>query len=790
MPPSVVKLDILATDMARKGAKAAYYDVVAAMLNLDPVDLFDKGEAEERRRRRMRQVGVGVLSTGILAGTFFAWDYYVPKHRYYASYEERNNIPVGIHEYSRKDLQTLGGYYHFKKVRGKVYEVEYCDHRGRMADVPPFPWNKDKTSGASYYYDDKGIPVKCVHVDKFGVEKFVRSFTNDRTIEYKGVRLSASAVLGGMVSEPTTEHSLMLEEQGLSRVEFQNNFEVCEVSRLDGYVSSEQFRSRDGVPCQDKFGVWGHCYERDSRGRILKILFTDPWGRPMKGKNLVWGVELDYGADPLPQRLRYLGPHEKHIAQNGVYEVRYRWQYGNLVELSFQNEEGKLVENSRVGFAFARNKLLPNGALVESWYFDVSGETVDANSGCAGSRYEYDAFGNLSRIINLDSSEQPVSGKEGWCSMTIEYDALGREARFAMFDAQGRPCLSGGGYSSTVKIYDVDGNICRQEFYGEDGGLCCNRFGYAILETSYAKEVLEKHHTIEYLEMNCLGADEQPIVNKFGFSRIYIGTTFCNCSCRGKICGAVYKRQEYDERGNETREIHLGVDGKPVRICQGYTGIRRKYDDQNNKTLEMYLDEDDKPVVPKTEDYAGYRREYDERGRETQNVYLGVDGKPVMRKEGYAGYRCEYNDQGKKTLEMYLGVDGKPVVSDMENCAGYRWEYDERGINTMYLGVDGNPVLSRGDYAGIRREYDERGINTVYLGIDGEPVLTSRGYAGIRYEYNECANKTLEMYLGVDGKPMALDDGTFRKAYRYDERGENRIRTEYYDREGKLLRAE
>lgn len=51
-------------------------------------------------------------------------------------------------------------------------------------------------------------------------------------------------------------------------------------------------------------------------------------------------------------------------------------------------------------------------------------------------------------------------------------------------------------------------------------------------------------------------------------------------------------------------------------------------------------------------------------------------------------------------------------------------------------------------------------------------------------------NDALLTYRNAAGESVSLSDGTFRKVYVYDKDGKKRRHTEFYDKEGKLLRRE
>ena len=66
----------------------------------------------------------------------------------------------------------------------------------------------------------------------------------------------------------------------------------------------------------------------------------------------------------------------------------------------------------------------------------------------------------------------------------------------------------------------------------------------------------------------------------------------------------------------------------------------------------------------------------------------------------------------------------------------------------------------------------------------------AEGYAFQDIRLNEQGEPLEETVRNAAGVRVACKDGTFRKVYIYDESGTRRLCTEYYDRDGKLLRSE
>lgn len=834
MPPSVVALDILATDMARKGELGAYFDVVAALLNLDPVDLRNRAEEEEARRLRNKRIAQGAAAVVLAGASFFAWDYYVPKHRYYAHYEECNNAPVGIGRYSERETKSLGEYYFFEECQYKVRRVEYRNHAGSTAVPLPYAWKGEKTAVALYEYDEQGEATRCTHLDAHGNLVVIRLFTHENTVEYKRELLKRGGVTNARSSLIGQLHTFTLEQTVMGDTGHKNDVAAHYVTRKDGFITQELYRNADGDARPNEDGVWGCRYERDTLGRILRMQFTDAEGQPMEGRKGLGGYVFEYGAGPLPERVRYIDARGKAVAMDGVAEARYVWQNGNMVEESFYDVEGQPAMEAMAGYARMKRILLPSGAVQMDMSYGVDGKPCISSTGSSCTKYAYDERGNICSLMHLDAEGKPVLDAGGVAEMRMQYDGQNRVISYEHLDTQGKLCVSEQGFASTRLEYDASGNVSRQDFFGADGSPCLSDLGHA--------SILVRHNDAGLAEeMKSLGVDGSLIVNKLGFamSRIeyeptgeacgefYYGADETPCLnvhgmasvriSRGKFGketwaewryygkekeqvlakdGTAGMRVRYNELGYLYRREFLGLKGEKIAPPNREAAVHYEYDALGNCTqenledasgtvfLKNYLRPDGtawKQECPASEQKPGCVIEFDTQGRVLKLRFLDKNGMPCAGPDGFAE-SVSIHDSGDNVVQTsYYDAEGnlKSRISQKKDGSEECCIYGDNGKLTNVSKVDRETgcqtsiIYTPDSAAGSLKETDEQGRILRYMRVDeaGKPVPGENGVSGFIREYDNQGNVALQLFCGADGRPVLTRRGYAGVRKEYDQSG-------------------
>jgi hypothetical protein len=308
------------------------------------------------------------------------------------------------------------------------------------------------------------------------------------------------------------------------------------------------------------------------------------------------------------------------------------------------------------------------------------------------------------------------NGNHGW---DAEYDEHGNQTVITYLGLDGKPIALADGYATLKWSYDVHGKMIRMRLYGVNG-----------------ERVLSKkdgHH----------GWDA-----------------------------------DYDEHGNQTVETHLGLDGKPIALADGYATMKSTFDARGKITRRTFHGVNGEPVLSEQYGSYGWDAEYDEQGNQTVETYLGLDEKPMALADGFATVKATYDARGKMTRMRFYGVTGEPVLSKKDGNHGWEADYDKQGNRTVitYIG----PTSLADGYATVKSTYDAHGkeIRRTFHGVNGEPVLSKEyGNHGWEADYDEQGNRTVVTNIGLDGKPTTIADGYVTMRSTYDADGKEVRRT-------------
>ncbi len=208
--------------------------------------------------------------------------------------------------------------------------------------------------------------------------------------------------------------------------------------------------------------------------------------------------------------------------------------------------------------------------------------------------------------------------------------------------------------------------------------------------------------------------------------------------------------KQYDNSGNNTRTIYLGVDGKPVVTSQNYAIEDKTFTDEGKTKAVRYLDTKGKPICSM---YYGYEKinEFDPFGNIVRTTYKDMYGVPMLAGIGYASvlrtfYPEDDPNKGRSKDEFYFDSNGNPIQQSLGNYGVHRG-YDETGNNTVltYLDAEGNPFITNKGYTTVLRGYFADCTTEMYYDINGSPYCLPEGYYGIKRQDGRT------IYLNADG---------------------------------------
>ena len=653
---------LLGASLEELAPEEALVKIVAAILGIKFDQLWNRHKRRERKRRLIQAAVAMVCLAAMALSGWLAWDYYVPKHAYYADYVERELIPEGLFPLSREQLARRNAHYHFVRQYRRLQRVIHENSAGtpvRHRDSERL----DRPMIQRFNYDDGGALIGRDYLDlndrvlvRQKIERPMTRKPGEEAYCYLDFR---DEQCGSVVLESATT-SMRFGAFGLNDAGSRTGGTKSSIGRHrlvfaeTGFVKEARYMGVGSLtPVPDGDGLFGLRYTRDELGRIVQTVYLDPEGKPTATKT-------------------------------GLAGVRYRYDgAGNLSRCEWLSLQGTPWPNEQ-GVAVSEMDFDSVGNTNREKYLDADGAPCLSEDGYAGWADEYDARGNVTREAYFGVDGAPCLSKDGYAEARLEYDGRGNRTRVAYFGVDGEPCLSKDGYAEWTAEYDERGNRTRVAYFGVDSEPCLHRDGNAGWTTEYDERG-------NLIRQAYFGMDGEPCLHRDGNA----GWT-----------------TEYDARGNVTREAYFGVDGEPCLSKDGYAEWTTEYDARGNVVRAAYFGANGEPCLDR-DGVAGWTAEYDARGNRTREAYFGVDGEPCLSRDGYAEARFEHDARGNQTRQAYFGVDGEPCL-DRDGIAGWTYEYDARGnpIRRTYCGVDGEPCLNRHGYARVTYAYDTTGTRT------------------------------------------------------------------------------
>ena len=272
--------------------------------------------------------------------------------------------------------------------------------------------------------------------------------------------------------------------------------------------------------------------------------------------------------------------------------------------------------------------------------FLLVSSTGEQNQGIRMSRLRISTqtTGNEVRTEFVDESGAVTYAADaGYAIKTVTDTGTGISERF--YDENGNPIRRWHlAYSEIIHEYDEQGRLIRNSLLGEDGELFIDTDGYAVEERSY-------NGNSQLWKVRYLDAEGNPVCTPaFGYGREY----------------------EYDENGNESRIVHVDLNGNPMMTSRGYALMVRTYyspegPEGRRAVKEFYFDEQGKPVSLASGEYGVYK-EFDSNGQNSVLTYLNADGNPTASVMGYATVMYTYYANNSVATERYFDAEGKPFA--------------------------------------------------------------------------------------------------------------------------------
>lgn len=778
IPKSLVALDILATDMAKKEPKACYYDVVASLLNLDPVDLRNRAEEVERKQRFRKKLLTWSFSLMGLFGGLFAWDFCVPKVSYYRDYVERYNLPVGIEPLTEEEVKKKDFVYKFTEQWYRLRQVECCDSLGNLRERNTFD-GVDKSVKMKFTYREgrsieEGGLEKTEHYNKMGgLIKWYDYDEGMKTIRFQSVDKEV---------EPVDVNFITLQQD--NPYTLNDDVPMVNVTRDEkGFVNERRYRDGKNKPLSVE-GVYGVRFERDEVGRITKKRYLDKSGDVVNNVFGVAGISIEY--DKL----------------NGNED-----ETENVI--SFVDAEDKLAFHSKYQMAYVKDTM-KDGGLIKREFFDESCAPCYSFLGYQVAEYEY-------------------SDDNKWC--VERYYGADKEGYMC-------PCYDNEGVAGKRYEYNEDEGVSRLFYLAKGSAMCSDRNGITMVRTKKEqREGYEVHiqsfHRYNENNGKCFVYHPSwgiPIVEHYYNSngllvkQVYKNEKNERCLNTNKIAEV---RFEYDDTNRRLlKETYYGVvENERCLNVVGVAGYKYVYNDlaDSIEILTICLDTKDNPCVDRVQivenrciidqldkikelsyyelnekktrlgGLDGYHKvvyNYNDKGQLIKETFYDADGKLCKNKDGFA--KKTYDRQDKLERIRYYNENRQPCFDKYE-VAGFNREYNKRGLieKVTYVGTTGLPSPCKDGFVSVVYEYNARGlkIKESYFDKDSNRCVNTDGFAGLSFEYDELSDKLKAIhYLYKDEKSCADNDAVGKKVIIYDDLRIKEIGWEEYDSNNKLIR--
>ena len=760
-----VQSEVLGISVPELGRHQAFLRVVATLLNLK-FDQLMMRDRKRRKRKKMMTAAAALVCLVLLAGGIW---YFMPHSAYYRSYVYVNEIPRGVDRLSGSQRSHISECYRLVTQRGKVIRVTRVNPAGKPVVSMSATFLDDAPEMEFYYEGDRVTRVE------FKNETGQIVLSKDYSSNLKAVDFLQAEDSSQTMALAADQTSVM--DSFTSTSIFDTKSEITRhINTYDeeGYLIRVQFmRDNLNTPARDSNGIYGRAYERDDKGRIIRMTYLDEEGVPQNSRLGVAGWVYEYdeeGKRTYSYAFDLEGNQVRGEDGFAAMELKYD-ENGNVTEAYYRDEEGELCIIDD-GYAWEKMTYDDRGYLVENTYYDAEGNPAfEKENGVHGCQVEYDDEGFICRMVCLGSDGTIKNSSLGYADVRQVNDAMGRPVRVRYNDAKGEPAcnVQTGEYGFNV-VYDEQGNVTEVVNLDREEKPAADRNGYAYIKRQYNEGGQLIRESFEDAQGN-------PV-------RIRENYTSCEFS--------------YDRKGNLQEQILRDEQGNLCRSSYGYARVLFQYDESGNLTETAYFDEENLPVIS-SDGYASYKSEYDAYGNCIRNSYYNTDGSLIKLPDGYALEEMEYDEYGNVIKYTYYDENGNPVqhknlyhqlvktYDSRGNCIqeeGYtadtyrmiQYTYDKNNllIEQKYLNEDGSPAMDEEGVFAYRSQYDEQGriIAMQMTDVFGRPVEAS-GYTGLKYQYDENNNLVHAVYY--DGEEIQSQE-----IYSYDEKG-NHILTAYQD---------
>jgi len=520
----------------------------------------------------------------------------------------------------------------------------------------------------------------------------------------------------------------------------------------------------------------------DDKGRVIKHVYRDAFGRPATDEDGWFGYETTFGPDGLAREFQLLTADGTAVkTPDGAARVTFeRNARGQVTRYTVVDGGGRPTADERGCVAMttiyddAGNetsmkcfgvKVVPalsrignhageygrddTGRITKLRLLDAAGDSVVA-AGLQPVEYVYDAAGRVGEVRTVDATGTLLAAGAEQAKTLYTYDELGRVVEKRGVDPTGRPAFVGFSGHCHVQRFIYDGvlnKVARIEYFDIGQKPCTGKYGYSVHRISYD----EGGRSVSDAYFDIYG---KPVV-----------------SLQSRVHASQLK---YDAFGRIAELRNIGIDGVAAPSSEGFASARTTYESKDRIELIEYLGVDDRPSYNKS-GCAASRVRRDERGAAIEWQCLDESKRLTVGAEGYSIMRIR-REHGREVERSFHGVDGRPVSNAMRGVARETATYDAGGrlLGKRFFDETGAAVADIEHGApGVRFSYDGRGflVRTETTGPTGELQNAKNGVAVRITEIDARGRVAGESYLGVSQTPALNDGGCGAFRMEYDELG-------------------
>ncbi len=221
-------------------------------------------------------------------------------------------------------------------------------------------------------------------------------------------------------------------------------------------------------------GPWGYVImvnEYDSLGNNTESRFYDARTNLVMCADGYAGASAQYNDHGDISSMAFYGLNGMPCLCNDGY-AKCRFEYdvnGNRTSVRYYDEDDELTCFDDCNYAGEITENDARGLVVKKRWIGLDGQRVPISEGIFEYCYEYDRYGNQTRVIFCGKDGEPILCSNGFAGWKAEYNRRGLMARKTWIGTDGLPILTRGGYAKCEFKYDENGNAEKICYYGVNG---------------------------------------------------------------------------------------------------------------------------------------------------------------------------------------------------------------------------------------------------------------------------------------------------------------------------------